>query len=40
MPEIAYRESLNMLMSQGMNVDIDFTLDVAPVVTNGKAVLF
>ncbi len=40
MPEIAYRESLNNLMSQGMSVDVDYTLDVAPVVTNGKAVLF
>ncbi len=40
MPEIAYREALNELMVQGMNVNVDYTLDVAPVVTNGKSVLF
>ncbi len=40
MPEIAYREALNTLTAEGMSVDLDYTLDVAPVVTNGKAVLF
>jgi len=40
MPEIAYRESLNNLMQHGMSVNVDYTLDVAPVATDGKAILF
>lgn len=40
MPEIAYRESLNELMSRGMSVNLDYTLAVAPVVTDGKAIVF
>ncbi len=40
MPEIAYRESLNELTAMGMSENVDFTLDVAPVVTNGKSIIF
>ena len=40
MPEIAYQESLNELMCQGMELNSDFTLAVAPVVTDGRSVVF
>ena len=40
MPEIAYQESLNELTAQGMELNSDFTLAVAPVVTDGRAVIF
>jgi len=40
MPEIAYRESLNELNLSGMTENSDFTLDVAPIVTNGKSIIF
>lgn len=40
MPEIAYQESLNALNENGMNVNCDFTLSVAPVETNGQAIIF
>ena len=40
MPEIAYRESLNELTINSMNIGEDFTLDVAPVETMGKSIVF
>ncbi len=40
MPEIAYRESLNVLNENDMELMSDFTLDVAPVETDGTAVIF
>lgn len=40
MPEIAYRESLNMLNANGMELMSDFTLSVAPVETDGSSVVF
>lgn len=40
MPEIAYQESLNELAAQGMELNSDFTLSVAPVVTDGRSVVF
>ena len=40
MPEIAYRESLNVLNANNMKLLNDFTLDVAPVETNGSSVIF
>ncbi len=40
MPEIAYQESLNELTARGMELNSDFTLTVAPVVTDGRSVVF
>lgn len=40
MPEIAYRESLNELNANDMELLSDFTLTVAPVETDGSAVVF
>ena len=40
MPEIAYRESLNELNANKMELMSDFTLDVAPVESDGRAVVF
>ena len=40
MPELAYQESLNALVSSGMTLNSDFTLDVAPVESNGLSILF
>lgn len=40
MPEIAYRESLNCLSENNMELMSDYTLDVAPVETDGTAILF
>lgn len=40
LPEIAYQESLNELAAQGMKLNSDFTLGVAPVVTDGRSVVF
>ena len=40
MPEIAYRESLNMLNSHNMKISIDFTLDVAAAESSGLSVVF
>lgn len=40
MPEIAYRESLNALNENNMELHSDFTLAVAPVECDGKAVIF
>jgi phosphoribosyl 1,2-cyclic phosphodiesterase len=39
-PEIALKESLDYLTNQGFKRDYDYTLDVAPVETNGKVILF
>ena len=39
-PALAYNTSLQSLISAGMKPNVDFTLEVAPVETNGKAVLF
>ena len=40
MPEIAYRESLNMLNANNMQLMSDFTLMVAPTETDGSSVVF
>lgn len=40
MPEIAYAESVNELSSNGMYIQSDFTLAVAPVETDGMSVIF
>ena len=40
MPEIAYQESLNELIDNGMNINSDFTLGVAPVETDGQSLIF
>lgn len=40
MPEIAYAESVNELCANGMNIDSDFTLSVAPVETDGSSIIF
>ena len=40
MPEIAYRESLNELNANNMELMSDFTLNIAPIEPNGTAVLF
>ncbi len=40
MPEIAYQESLNELNSNGMNLQSDFTLNVAPVESDGSSIIF
>ncbi len=40
MPEIAYRESLNELNANDMELMCDFTLSVAPVETDGSSVVF
>lgn len=40
MPDIAYLESLNELTSNGMSLDSDFTLSVAPVQSDGRSVVF
>ena len=40
MPEIAYQESLNELNANDMELMSDFTLTVAPVETDGSAVVF
>lgn len=40
MPEIAYAESVNELSSNGMAVDSDFTMMVAPVETDGSSIIF
>ena len=39
-PHLALNESIDMLGRAGMVRNADYTLDVAPVVTNGKAVIF
>ena len=39
-PALAYNTSLEALVKAGMVPGLDFTLEVAPVETNGKAVLF
>lgn len=39
-PALAYNTSLEALVKAGMAPGLDFTLEVAPVETNGKAVLF
>ena len=39
-PALAYNTSLEALIKAGMKPNVDFTLEVAPVETNGKAVLF
>lgn len=40
MPQIAYAESVNNLAVNHMGVDSDYTLTVAPVVTDGSSVIF
>ncbi len=40
MPELAYQESLNELNAQGMVLNNDFTLGVAPVKTDGQSIIF
>lgn len=40
MPEIALRESLNVLFDNNMHEMSDFTIDVAPEVCSGRAVVF
>ncbi len=39
-PEVAVNESLIYLNEKGFRRDYDYTLDVAPVETNGKVILF
>ncbi|MBQ3285296.1 MAG: MBL fold metallo-hydrolase [Ruminococcus sp.] len=39
-PHLAVSESVGALNRAGMIIDNDYTLDVAPVVTNGKSVIF
>ena len=39
-PALAYNTSMQSLINAGMKPNVDFTLEVAPVETNGKAVLF
>ena len=39
-PHLAVNESMGALNRAGMVINTDYTLDVAPVVTNGKAVTF
>ena len=40
MPSLAINESVDYLSSMGYKRDYDYTLDVAPVETNGKVILF
>ena len=39
-PHLAVNESVGALNRAGMVINTDYTLDVAPVVTNGRAVTF
>ena len=39
-PEIALNESLGVLTQRGFRRDYDYTIDVAPVESNGKVILF
>lgn len=39
-PNVALGESLTLLNSKGFRRDYDYTLDVAPVETNGKVIMF
>ncbi len=39
-PLLAYNTSLEALTKEGMKLGLDFTLEVAPVETNGKAIIF
>lgn len=40
MPQIAYAESVNSLAANDMSVDSDYTLAVAPIVTDGSFIIF
>ena len=39
-PSLAASESIGALTRAGMTADVDYTIDVAPVETNGKSVVF
>ena len=39
-PDIALNESLGVLTQRGFRRDYDYTIDVAPVESNGKVILF
>ncbi|MDD6644877.1 MAG: MBL fold metallo-hydrolase [Oscillospiraceae bacterium] len=39
-PDIALKESLGVLTQRGFKRDYDYTIDVAPVESNGKVILF
>lgn len=39
-PHLALSEATDSLCRAGMTLNVDYTLDVAPVVTNGKSVIF
>lgn len=40
MPEIAYAESVNELSANGMTIQSDYTLSVAPTETDGSSIIF